>query len=58
MPRYDSGLRTDEVVRLEPLEAPFHALENWDAEAVMKLLRERLLARLVQRHAISEDLGR
>ena len=39
-------------------DGAFHALENWDAEAVMKLFRERLLPRLVQRHAISEDLGR
>jgi hypothetical protein len=43
---------------LSPTTAPFTPLENWDAEAVMKLFRERLLARLVQRHAISEDLGR
>lgn len=35
-------------------DGAFHALENWDAEAVMKLFRERLLAR----HAISEDLAR
>jgi len=39
-------------------DGAFHALENWDAEAVMKLFRERLLARLVERHAISEDLAR
>jgi hypothetical protein len=36
----------------------FHPLETWDAEAVMKLFRERLLARLTLRHAISEDLAR
>ncbi len=39
-------------------DGAFHALENWDAEAVMKRFRERLLARLVERHAISEDLAR
>ena len=39
-------------------DGAFHALENWDAEAVMRLFRERLLARLVERHAISEDLAR
>jgi len=33
--------------------AAYHALENWDAEVVMKPFRERLLARLVERHAIS-----
>ncbi len=37
-------------------DAASHALETWDADAVMKLFRERLLARLVQRHAISEEL--
>jgi hypothetical protein len=36
----------------------FHPIESWDAEAVMKLFRERLLARLIERHAISEDLAR
>ncbi len=35
----------------------FHSLE-WDADAVMKLFRERLLVRLIERHAISEDLAR
>jgi hypothetical protein len=39
-------------------DGAFHALANWDAEAEMKLFRERLLARLVERHAISEDLAR
>lgn len=38
-------------------DGAYHALENWDAEVVMKLFRERLLARLVERHAISEDLA-
>ncbi len=41
-----------------PKTAPFTRLENWDAEAVMKLFRERLLARLVERHAISDELAR
>ena len=39
-------------------DGAFHPLEGWDAEAVMKLFRERLLARLVERHAISDDLAR
>jgi Putative transposase len=33
-------------------------LETWDADAVMKLFRERLLARLIERHATSEELAR
>jgi hypothetical protein len=37
---------------------PFRPVEAWDADAVMKLFRERLLARLIERHAISEDLAR
>jgi hypothetical protein len=36
----------------------FHPLATWDGEAVMKLFRERLLARLIERHAISQDLAR
>ena len=36
----------------------FHPLETWDADPVMKLFRQRLLARLIERHAISEDLAR
>jgi Putative transposase len=39
-------------------DGAFRRLESWDADAVMKLLRERLLARLVDRHAISEELAR
>jgi hypothetical protein len=39
-------------------DGAFHLLESWDAEAVMKLFRERLLARLVERHAISDELAR
>jgi hypothetical protein len=37
--------------------ARFVPLPAWDGEAVMKLFRERLLARLTLRHAISEDLA-
>jgi hypothetical protein len=36
---------------------PFHPVEAWDADAVMKLFRQRLMARLIERHAISEDLA-
>ena len=39
-------------------DGAFHRLESWDADAVMKLFRERLLARLVEHHAISDDLAR
>ena len=39
-------------------DGAFHPLEIWDGDAVMKLFRERLLARLIERHAISEDLVR
>jgi putative transposase len=39
-------------------DGAFHPLETWDADAVMKLFRERLLARLIERHAISEELAR
>jgi hypothetical protein len=39
-------------------DGTFHALEGWDAEAVMKLFRVRLLARLVEHHGISQDLAR
>lgn len=34
-----------------------HPLETWDGDKVMKLFRERLLARLIERHAISEELA-
>jgi hypothetical protein len=37
-------------------DGAFHPLETWDGEAVMKLC-ERLLARLIERHAISEELA-
>jgi hypothetical protein len=38
-------------------DGTFHALETWDGEAVMELFRERLLLRLIERHAISEELA-
>jgi len=38
-------------------DGAFHPLAAWDAHAVMKLFRERLLARLIERHAISQDLA-
>ncbi len=38
-------------------DGSFHPLESWDGEAVMKLFRERLLARLIERHAISSELA-
>jgi hypothetical protein len=39
-------------------DGAFHPLETWDGDVVMRLFRERLLARLVERHAISADLVR
>ena len=39
-------------------EGAFHPLETWDPDAIMKLFRERLLARLIECHAISEELAR
>jgi hypothetical protein len=39
-------------------DGAFHPLEGWDAEEVMRLFRERLLVRLVERHAISDELAR
>jgi hypothetical protein len=38
-------------------DGTFHPLATWDAKALMRLFRERLLARLVERHAISQDLA-
>ena len=38
-------------------DGTFHPLATWDAEALMRLFRERLLARLVHRHAISQELA-
>jgi hypothetical protein len=39
-------------------DGSFHRVETWDAAEVMRLFRGRLLARLVDRHAISEELVR
>jgi len=38
-------------------DGTFHP-QTWDADALMKLLRERLLARLIECHALSEELAR
>ena len=38
-------------------DGTFHPLETWDGEAVMKLFRERLLARLIKRHTSSQELA-
>jgi hypothetical protein len=35
----------------------FHALEVWDGHEIMRLFRERLLARLLERYAISQELA-
>ncbi len=37
-------------------DGTFHPLGAWDGEALMQLFRERLLARLVEKHAISQEL--
>jgi hypothetical protein len=39
-------------------DGTFHPLATWDGEALMRPFRERLLALLVLRHAISEELAR
>ncbi|HYR45866.1 MAG TPA: transposase [Thermoanaerobaculia bacterium] len=39
-------------------DGAFHPLATWDGDVVMKRFRERLLARLRERRAISEDLVR
>jgi hypothetical protein len=36
----------------------FHPLASWDAEALMRLFREHLLARLVEKRAISQALAK
>jgi len=38
-------------------DGTFHPLATWDGEALMRLFRERLLARLVEKHAISQELA-
>lgn len=35
-----------------------HPLATWNAETLMRLFRERVLARLVDKHAISQDLAK
>jgi hypothetical protein len=37
-------------------DGTFQSLESWDGQALMRLFRERLLARLVDKHAISQEL--
>lgn len=37
-------------------DGTFHPLATWDLGALMRLFRERLLARLVEKHAISQEL--
>jgi len=37
-------------------DGTFHPLATWDTEALMRLSHERLLARLVEKHAISQEL--
>ena len=37
-------------------EGTFHSLDQWDAEALMRLFREALHERLVMKHAISREL--
>ena len=37
-------------------EGTFHPLDQWDAEALMRLFREALLERLVAKHSISKEL--
>ena len=39
-------------------DGTFRPLATWDEEALMRLFRERLLARLVEKHAISQELAR
>ncbi len=37
-------------------DGSFRSLDSWDPEMLMRLFRERLLARLVDKHAISREL--
>jgi hypothetical protein len=39
-------------------DGAFHPLAAWDGEALMRLFREWLLARLVEKHAISQELAK
>jgi hypothetical protein len=38
-------------------DATFQPLAAWDGETLMRLFRERLLARLIEKHAISQQLA-
>jgi hypothetical protein len=38
-------------------DAAFHPLAAWDGDEIMPLFHERLLARLVEEHALSQDLA-
>jgi hypothetical protein len=38
-------------------DGAFHSLATWEGDAVMRLFRERLLARLIEKHAISQELA-
>ena len=39
-------------------DGTFHPLATWDMDTLMRLFRERLLARLVDKHAISQELAK
>jgi len=39
-------------------DGTFHPLATWKPEARMRLFRERVLARLVDKHAISQELAK
>jgi hypothetical protein len=39
-------------------DGSFHPLTRWSGEALMRLFRERVLARLVDKHAISQELAK
>jgi hypothetical protein len=39
-------------------DGTFHSLATWNAEALMRLFRERLLARLVEKRALSQELAK
>jgi hypothetical protein len=38
-------------------QGALHPIADWDGEELMRLFRERLLARLVEKHAISQELA-
>jgi hypothetical protein len=50
-------LSTDGAFSDDGDDGTFHPLARWDAEALMRLFRVRLLARLVEKHAISQELA-